>query len=73
MLDVTRNLLTCILDCFRESEAIGQAGEAVAKHFSAKRAFGLQLDGSVDDAEKAARFRAFWLRQRSKLDPVELG
>ncbi len=72
MLDVARDFFAGILDRLREGKAIGQAGEAVAEHFGAKRPLRLQLDRAVDDAEKAPALRTFRLQQRRKLDPIEL-
>ena len=55
MLEVAGDLFAGFLDRFGESEAVGQAGQAVAQHFGAQRALGLDLDGAVDDAQQRAR------------------
>ena len=55
MLEIAGDILARSLDRFREPEAVRQAGEAVAQHLGTQRAFSLDLDRSVNDAEEAAR------------------
>ncbi len=69
MLEIVLGELARPLDRLGECQAVGQAGQAVAKHLGAKRAIGLDLHRPVDDAQEAARLSAIAVRQRRELDP----
>ena len=58
-----------IFDHFAEREPIWQAGQAVAKHFGAQRAFRLDLDGPVDQRQQAPRLGAIEPCQRRQPNP----
>jgi len=54
MFEVASDVRAGCLDGLGESEPVGKAGQAVAKHFCAQRPLGLHFHGPVDDAQQAS-------------------
>ena len=52
-----------------KAEAVGQAGQAVAKHFGPKRALGLRFNGPIDEAQQATAARALFPWKGRELQP----
>ncbi len=57
-------------DHFAKRQPVGQAGQAVAKHFGAQRFLRLNFDRSIDQADQAPAPAFVVARQRRQLDPV---
>jgi hypothetical protein len=72
MLALALRLFAGPLDGLGEGEAVGKAGQAVAKHFRAQSSLRLHLDGPVDEAHQAAP-HPLAVRQRRELDPQIAG
>ena len=71
MVDIARHVLAGLLDRLTKCEAVRKARQAVAQHLGAKIVLGPHLDGTVDDAQQAARGSTLARRKRRQLQRQE--